>query len=232
MGIPVPVPVRVCLERHVGKGAVNALLKEAYKQKVKGGEPVNTREDAIKVLNNLGRHGFILRVNRGDPIGGKGGPRLLQANPQQELKEDSYYMWIWEGSQLKLYLGAVGLVITVLAAVLFPLWPEFLRLGVWYLSIGVLGLLGVFFGIAIVRLIFYLITIIILPRGIWMFPNLFEDVGIIDSFIPFWAYDEPKKSKKAKPSVTQDASSAAAATAGVAADPAPVAAAAATTEKE
>ncbi|KAI7849655.1 translocation protein Sec62-domain-containing protein, partial [Circinella umbellata] len=180
------------VEYFKGKSGVNGVLKEGFAKVLpKDREPVTTREDAIKVMNDLGKHGFILRVNRGDNIGGKGSARVLQPNPQQELKDDGYYMWIYEGSQLKLYLYAALLVVTVLAAVLFPLWPESLRLGVWYLSVGVLGLLGVFFGIAIVRLILYIITIVILPRGIWIFPNLFEDVGIIDSFIPFWAWDEP-----------------------------------------
>ncbi|KAI9278218.1 translocation protein Sec62-domain-containing protein [Phascolomyces articulosus] len=182
------------VEYFKGKSGVNGLLKEEFAKVVpKDQEKVTTREDAIKVMNDLGKYGFILRVNRGDNIGGRGSARVLQPNPQQELKDDGYYMWIYEGSQIKLYIGALLLVLTVLAAVLFPLWPETLRLGVWYLSVGVLGLLGVFFGIAIVRLILYIITIIILPRGIWIFPNLFEDVGIVDSFIPFWAWDEPTK---------------------------------------
>ena len=186
------------------------MLKDGFaKVAPKDREPVTTREDAIKVMNDLGKHGFILRVNRGDNIGGKGSARVLQPNPQQELKDDGYYMWIYEGSQVKLYLYAALLVVTVLAAVLFPLWPESLRLGVWYLSVGVLGLLGVFFGIAIIRLILYIITIVILPRGIWIFPNLFEDVGIIDSFIPFWAWDEPAAKKSGSSSSTTEKATAA-----------------------
>ncbi|KAI9488944.1 translocation protein Sec62-domain-containing protein [Zychaea mexicana] len=201
------------VEYFKGKGGLNALLKEEFAKVIpKDREAVATREDALKVMNDMGKYGFILRVNRGDPIGGKGSARVLQPNPQQELKDDGYYMWIWEGSQLKLYLGAVALVAVVLAAVLFPLWPETLRLGVWYLSVGILGLLGVFFGIAIIRLILYIITIIVLPRGIWIFPNLFEDVGIVDSFIPFWGWDEPKDKNAAAPPTSSSTSSAPSAT--------------------
>ncbi|CDS09654.1 hypothetical protein LRAMOSA11014 [Lichtheimia ramosa] len=182
-----------------GKSAVSALLKDGYAKMLSKSkqDALSNREDAIKVMNELGKNGFILRVNRGDALGGKGSPRVLQPNSAQEMQEDGYYMWIYEGSQIKLYAGAAMLVAVVLAAVLFPLWPETLRLGVWYLSVGVLGLLGVFFGIAIVRLILYIISIIVLPRGIWIFPNLFEDVGIIESFIPLWGWDEPKSKKPA-----------------------------------
>jgi hypothetical protein len=67
----------------------------------------------------------------------------------------------------------------MLAGVMFPLWPPIMRLGVWYLSIAVLGLVGLFFAIAIVRLIFYIITVIVASPGIWIFPELFADVGFV-----------------------------------------------------
>jgi len=40
------------------------------------------------------------------------------------------------------------MVALMLAGVMFPLWPPIMRLGVWYLSIGMLGLIGLFFAIA------------------------------------------------------------------------------------
>ena len=73
------------------------------------------------------------------------------------------------------------MVAVMLAGVMFPLWPPIMRLGVWYLSIGVLGLIGLFFAIAIVRLIFYIITVIVASPGIWIFPKLFADVGFVST---------------------------------------------------
>jgi translocation protein SEC62 len=77
------------------------------------------------------------------------------------------------------------MIIVMLAGVMFPLWPPKLRLGVYYLSIGVLGLIGVFIAIAIVRLILWMVTSLVLRKGIWWFPNLFEDVGFVSSLLPF-----------------------------------------------
>ncbi|KAI7868688.1 translocation protein Sec62-domain-containing protein [Mucor mucedo] len=186
-----------------GKRGIEALLKENYAKVTSKGDTVpKTRDEAFNILNDLGKYGFVLRVDRGESIGGKGSPRLLQPNPVQEIKEDGYYMWIWEGSRFRLYAGAAALVATILAGVLFPLWPNFLRMGVWYLSVAVLCLVGVFFGIAIVRLILYVLTLPVLPRGFWLFPNLFEDVGIIDSFIPLYGFDPVKEKKTKKSDVT------------------------------
>lgn len=92
-------------------------------------------------------------------------------------------------------LAAVGMVAVMLAGVMFPLWPPIMRQGVWYLSIGVLGLIGLFIVTAIVRLIFYIITLAF-PRQIWLFPNLFADCGFFESFVPVWDFDVPPPPKK------------------------------------
>ncbi len=127
--------------------------------------------------------------------------------PLLPLVVPQHYVWLYEGSQLGLKLAGVGMVVLMLAGVMFPLWPPFMRQGVWYLSIAVLGLIGLFILLAIVRLLFYLITLVVARPGIWIFPNLFEDVGFVDSFIPYWAWDvpPPPKGKKGKQQQQQQA---------------------------
>ncbi|KAK4553735.1 Translocation protein S62 [Recurvomyces mirabilis] len=120
----------------------------------------------------------------------------VKVEPQQEAGNEMYYVWLYEGSQWKNKLYAAGALFLILAVVFFPVWPYHLRLGVWYLSMGMLGLLGLFFGMAIVRLILFLITMFAAPPGLWLFPNLFEDVGFFDSFKPGWAWHEDEKAIK------------------------------------
>lgn len=115
---------------------------------------------------------------------------------EQTFVMDGYYAWFYEGSQWTTYAAGVGMVLVMLAGVMFPLWPAVMRLGVWYLSVGVLGLVGAFFVLAIVRLVFYIFSVVITPPGIWIFPKLFADVGVVESFIPLWEWDLPKKKKK------------------------------------
>lgn len=97
----------------------------------------------------------------------------------QLFNPDEYYAWFYEGSQLMMYVGGFAMVVVMLAGVMFPLWPPVVRLGASYLSFGVLGLIGLFFAIALVRLIFYVITLVVASPGIWIFPNLFADVGFV-----------------------------------------------------
>ncbi|TDL22768.1 translocation protein [Rickenella mellea] len=181
-----------------GKAAVKALLSPAY-AKLKNVPKAANETEALAVLAGIIPFAFYLRVDRGQPSGSSSSsPKHLQINQMQMFRPEDYYAWFYEGSQWTTYLGGIGMVAVMLAGVMFPLWPPTLRLGVWYLSIGVLGLIGLFFAIAIVRLIFYIITIIVASPGIWIFPQLFADVGFVDSFIPLWEWDLPKKKSKKK----------------------------------
>jgi len=178
-----------------GKSAVKALLSPAY-GKLKNVPPVKDETEAAALLSSMMPFAFFLLVQRGNASAGSKSPKHLQVNPMQSFQPDGYFAWFYEGSQLMTYVGGAGMVVVILAACMFPLWPPTLRLGVYYLSLCMLGLLGLFFAIAIVRLIFYIITVLVASPGIWIFPKLFADVGFVESFIPLWEWDLPKKKSK------------------------------------
>ncbi|CAK7562552.1 MAG: Translocation protein S62 [Sporothrix epigloea] len=119
---------------------------------------------------------------------------------QQDAADDMYYVWLYEGSQVmrKVYAGLA--LLAIFAVVLYPLWPLRMRLGVYYLSWGFLGLLGLFFLMAIFRVILFCITYFVLSPGLWLYPNLWEDVSFMDSFRPVWAWHDPNPKKKKKAS--------------------------------
>ncbi|CCL98210.1 uncharacterized protein FIBRA_00204 [Fibroporia radiculosa] len=181
-----------------GKSAVKALLSPAY-GKLKNVPSVATEADANSVLLSLLPFAFFLRVERGAPSSSSASsPKMLSITPMQAFQPTDYFAWFYEGSQWTTYVGGVAMVAIMLAGVMFPLWPPIMRLGVWYISIGVLGLVGLFLAVAVIRLIFYIITIIVASPGIWIFPKLFADVGFVESFIPLWEWDLPKKKGKKK----------------------------------
>ena len=162
-----------------GKAAVKALTSPAY-AKLKNVPAITNEQEAQQLLLTIIPFAFFLRVERGAPSGSSSSsPKALQITQMQTFVPTDYYAWFYEGSQWTTYLGGLAMVAIMLAGVMFPLWPPIMRLGVWYLSIGVLGLIGLFFALAIVRLIFYIITVIVASPGIWIFPKLFADVGFV-----------------------------------------------------
>lgn len=159
---------------------MKALLSPAY-AKTKNTPKITSESEAHTLLHNIIPFTFFLRIDRGQPVGSASSPKTVQINQMQLFKPDEYYAWFYEGSQWTNYVGGIAMVAIILAGVMFPLWPPILRLGVWYLSLVFLGLVGLLLVISIIRLIFYVITVFVASPGIWIFPRLFADVGFVRS---------------------------------------------------
>ncbi|KNG88448.1 translocation protein Sec62 [Aspergillus nomiae NRRL 13137] len=195
------------------KRAIRALESPAYaKAAAKKNSllpPVTDRASAENVFKLLPLSLLALRVSKVDPHAGHNhakpknrvkGLWTVKIEQHQETDPMMHYVWLYEGPQWKQKAMAAAVVAGIFAVVLFPLWPMVMRQGVWYLSVGMMGLLGLFFAMSIFRLILFCITVFAVPPGLWLFPNLFEDVGFIDSFKPLWGWQESKKKKKSKKS--------------------------------
>ncbi|KAH3674269.1 hypothetical protein WICPIJ_009612 [Wickerhamomyces pijperi] len=206
------------------KRASRALLSDEYKtlaSNPKNNLPPVTNEDQAKaVFVLLIRAKFVMPAKklttveaRQNQLVPKKDKPTLQTLQRAELTPDEYYIWFYKKKSIWDTVMAVGLIVGIFTVILFPLWPMFMRRGVWYLSMGSLGLICAFFGIAFIRLILYIVTYVVASPGIWIFPNLFADVGVVESFIPLYEWDLPKekksKSKKsAAPAVTTTAAAA------------------------
>ncbi|KAM3423519.1 hypothetical protein BST61_g947 [Cercospora zeina] len=194
------------------KRAIRAIQSEAY-LKARKKNPllpeVKDRVTAENAFKLLPLSLLALRVSKVDENAGHEGHNhgkkkrvkglwTVKVEPQQEAADEYYYVWLYQSTaaQWKNKMYAALALIGILAVVFFPVWPYTLRIGVWYLSMGMLGLLGLFFGMAIFRLILFLLTCLTVKPGLWLYPNLFEDVGFFDSFRPVWAWHESEKDLK------------------------------------
>ena len=187
------------------KRALRAISSPAYTtacKKVPLLPPVTEKTPAAEIFKLLPLSLLALRVSKSDPHAGHDhapppkpqkrtkGLWTVKIEQQQDISDDLHYIWLYEGPQWKQKLYAGGALAAIMAVVMFPLWPVKLRIGVWYLSMGALGLIGLFFAMAIVRLILFCVTVFTVPPGLWLYPNLFEDVGFFDSFRPVWGWQE------------------------------------------
>jgi translocation protein SEC62 len=207
------------------------LLSDTYKKKTSKSKSllpkINTQEEAITAFRLLQASLLTLRVEKVSAHHGhdhdtpekppkdpskkkkkksstdkpKPAQNLSIQRDQSSFSEQDYFAWFYETTQLQTILGGIGVVVVVFGAILFPLWPPMMRTGVWYLSIALLGLIAAIAVIAVVRLILFVITMFAVPPGIWLFPNLFEDVGFFESFVPLWGWQKVPKGKKKKQAV-------------------------------
>lgn len=99
----------------------------------------------------------------------------------RDFDELGYFTWLYDGDKTFSHLMTAGLVVGFLFCVCFPIWPTFLRVFVWYLSVSLL--LFIFFLITARALLFLMVWII--GWECWFLPNLFdESLGFVDSFKP------------------------------------------------
>jgi len=87
------------------------------------------------------------------------------------------------------HLMTTGLIIGFLCCVCFPIWPNFLRVFVWYLSVTLLLFL---FGLIGLRG-FVFLCVWLIGYEFWFLPNLFdESLGFVDSFKPVFSWEPTK----------------------------------------
>lgn len=206
------------------KRALRALESPAY-AKARAKNPalpeIKDRASLENTFKLLPMSMLALRVTQVDPHEGHNhaappkkakrqkGLWTVKVEPQQEAGDDMYYVWLYEGSQIMRKVYAALALVLIFIVVLYPLWPLVLRQGVYYLSWGFLGLLGLFFLMAIFRVILFCVTYFVASPGLWLYPNLWEDVSFMDSFRPVWAWHETAKPKKKKKNAAMNSESAA-----------------------
>nr|XP_056705877.1 translocation protein SEC62 [Euleptes europaea] len=129
--------------------------------------------------------------------------RKFKLEPHEDqvfLDGNEVYVWIYDPVHFKTFAMGLILVIAVIAATLFPLWPAEMRVGVYYLSVGAGCFVASILLLAVARCILFLIIWVITGgrHHFWFLPNLTADVGFIDSFRPLYTheYKGPKAHSK------------------------------------
>jgi translocation protein SEC62 len=170
--------------------ATRALLSPDY-AKLRNVPTVENAEEASAVLGELLDAGLFLRCRSTNNT------RFMQPEISRQWADEALYAWIYEGSQLFTIIGSLLLLVFVLGFMLFPLWPNVVRSKASYLiNFGMYGAIGIVIflvGLSVVRMIVYLVTYFTAKPGLWIFPNLWADCGVIESFKPVWDWDRPDK---------------------------------------
>lgn len=99
------------------------------------------------------------------------------------------YTWVYEGSKTKLYILTGAMLLAALGLCMIQIWPLWMKIGVWWCSVTFLTTFGV---LCIVRLMLFILMWIVGFRGIWLFPNLFDDnQTFAGSFMPIFGKGDP-----------------------------------------
>ena len=129
--------------------------------------------------------------------------KLEMHDEQIFLDSNDPYVWIYDPATAKSLIVGSLLVIGAIGVCLFPLWPSIVRDGVYYLSVGGAGFLGSVLSLAVFKYILFAIIWICTLGNVhfWLLPNLTEDVGFFESFMPLYKLkniSSPTSSEKNK----------------------------------
>lgn len=126
--------------------------------------------------------------------------KLVMTDDQRFIDgEENIYVWIYDPVHAKTLVIGSLIVLGAIALCLFPLWPEEVRIGVYYVSLAAAGFVGFILSLVVVRLIlFCVIWLLTIGRHrFWLLPNLTEDVGFFESFRPLYKHDTVAKDSQA-----------------------------------
>lgn len=115
---------------------------------------------------------------------------ILQVSRVRDFDESAYFTWIYEGNMGYKNFMTTCLVVGFLCCTCFPIWPNFLKVFVWYMSVSLL--IFVFILVTARALLFLFVWII--GYECWFLPNLFdEQLGFVESFIPVISIEPTKE---------------------------------------
>lgn len=182
-----PVREAIEMEKRVqylkGEKLVNFLVEPKKGTKWPTTLPKFTsREEAIEVCKDLCRLQFMHRSEKR----GKGD---LAVSRVRDFDEAGYFTWMYEGDKTFSHMMTTLLIGGFLFCTCFPIWPNFLKIFVWYMSVSLL--IFIFFLVTFRGLLFLFVWI--LGYDFWFLPNLFDEtLNFTDSFKPVVSLEKTK----------------------------------------
>jgi len=129
----------------------------------------------------------------------------IDINKNQGFYDDSeeIFIWMYHPTPFMHWVYGGLVLLVVIGGTLFPLWPPTLRTGVYYCSVSLASFIGGLLVVAFLRTILFGIiwACTMGTHHLWILPNLVEDVGFFESFVPLYTYkikDSDGKLRKAK----------------------------------
>lgn len=126
--------------------------------------------------------------------------KLEMHDDQKFVDSSDPYVWVYDPTSTKTYIIGSLLIFGAIGICLFPLWPSQVREGVYYVSLAGASFLGAILGLAVLKyIIFAAVWAITFGRvHFWLLPNLTEDVGFLESFVPVYKCSMSNKPQDAK----------------------------------
>ncbi|RNA08919.1 translocation SEC62 [Brachionus plicatilis] len=125
--------------------------------------------------------------------------KLEISDDKRFIDANEPYVWVFDPTTTKTYVIGSLLILGSIGICLFPLWPSVVREGVYYVSLAGASFLGGILGLAVFKYILFAFIWLCTLGSVhfWLFPNLTEDVGFFESFVPVYKCQNLSSNKSA-----------------------------------
>ena len=117
----------------------------------------------------------------------------FEVHPKQQFRDgEDLYIWKYNPPSTSTYVIGFIVVLGAIAWTLQPLWPESTKVGMWYVAMAAVCVIGVLLVLLVLRwFLFGVVLISTLGKvHFWVFPNLNEEkYGFVDSFKPVYSIE-------------------------------------------
>lgn len=183
---PYGVKVRSAIEHEKrvdyfkGKRLVELLLEG--KKMPKSLPKITDRAIAVMVAQKLIKSEYF---HRSEKVDGKKG--YLVYSQKNFFEEGGYYTWMYAGNMMWSNLATGAVIAIVIIFTLLPVWPEWAKKILWYISVTFLIITLV---LVLIRFCLFVIMWL-LGYEFWVFPRLFdESLSFVDSFKPIYTLEK------------------------------------------
>jgi len=149
-----------------------------------------TRDELIATLDAMITEGFFTRVVALDiakrPAADAPQELRVQLDEEKTFDVDALFMWTFESKSSAPLFKALGSIALVIFVCCFKVWPIWMRIVVWWLSLILLVTL-------LTMIVFHIVSgplfFVVGLRGLYFMPNLFdEEIDFFDTFSPLFGY--------------------------------------------
>ncbi|CAM9240355.1 unnamed protein product [Phaeothamnion confervicola] len=167
------------VEYFKGDKLLRFLVENTHKKR----PDIKTEEEAIRICTGLLRHGYFHgsdKVSRG----------VVVLKDAKDYSKTGYYTWMYEGRQAFSNLLTTLIIVGFLLITCFPIWPMFLKVWMWYLSVTLLVFM---LGFLLIRFLVFF-GLWIGGKEFWILPRLFDEtLGFTESFTPLYSFEPGPK---------------------------------------
>lgn len=123
--------------------------------------------------------------HRSEKVDGKKGNLVF--SQKNFFEETGYYTWMFAGNMVWSNVATAAVIAIVIGFTLLPVWPDFAKKILWYISVTFLIVTLIFI---LIRLLLFL-TCWVAGYEFWVFPRLFdESLTFQESFKPVYTFDK------------------------------------------